>query len=83
MPIRVKTQINYKMIVGDADSQFNSNTRFRDHLIGLGIDPHFQVLPGVGHVQSAYATDGTGIKYLSSHFAAAFRHARETTTRTA
>lgn len=71
----IKTQINYKMIVGDADSQYNSNTRFRDHLIGLGIDPHFQVLPGVQHVQSSYATDGTGIKYLSSHFADIFRRA--------
>lgn len=71
----IKTQINYKMIVGDADSQYNSNTRFRDHLMGLGINPHFQVLPGVQHIQSSYATDGTGIKYLSSHFAEIFRRA--------
>jgi len=69
----IKAQVNYKMIVGDADSQYNSNTRWRDHLMGLGIDPHFQVLPGVSHVQSAYANDGTGIKYLSEHFATAFR----------
>jgi S-formylglutathione hydrolase FrmB len=71
----IKTDVNYKMIVGDADFQFNSNARWRDHLHGLGIDPHFQVLPGVQHVQSSYANDGTGIKYLSDHFAAAFRRA--------
>jgi len=71
----IKTDVNYKMIVGDADSQLGSNTRWRDHLIGLGIDPHFQLLPGVQHVQSSYASDGTGIKYLSDHFAAAFRRA--------
>jgi enterochelin esterase-like enzyme len=69
------TQVNYKMIVGDADTQYNSNVRFRDHLLGLGVDPHFQVLPGVQHIQSSYAVDGTGIRYLSDHFSAGFRSA--------
>jgi hypothetical protein len=30
----VREQLNYKMIVGDADSQYQSNVRFRDHLVG-------------------------------------------------
>ena len=60
------------MIVGDADSQFQSNTRFRDHLLGLGIDPHFQVLPGVEHVAGSYLTDGSGLRFLSDHFTSVF-----------
>ncbi len=70
----LKTQVNYKMIVGDADSQYQSNTRFRDHLLGLGIDPHFQVLPGVEHVAGSYLTDGSGLRFLSDHFTSVFHH---------
>jgi endo-1,4-beta-xylanase len=70
----IKSQLNYKMIVGDADSQYQSNTRFRDHLIGLGIDPHFQVLLGVEHVAGSYLTDGSGLRFLSDHFSSTFRH---------
>ena len=58
----VREQVNYKMIVGDADSQFQSNVRFRDHLLGLGIDPQFQVLPGVEHVGGAYVNEGSGLR---------------------
>lgn len=70
----IRSQLNYKMIVGDADSQYQSNTRFRDHLIGLGIDPHFQVLPGVEHVAGSYLNDGSGLRFLSDHFTSIFHH---------
>jgi endo-1,4-beta-xylanase len=68
----VRDQINYKIIVGDADSQYQSNVRFRDHLVGLGIDPQFQVLPGVEHVGGAYLSEGSGLRFLSQHFTANF-----------
>lgn len=65
----LRTQINYKMIVGDADSQYQSNIRFRDHLLSLNIDPHFQVLPGVEHLGGSYLNEGSGLEFLDQHFA--------------
>jgi endo-1,4-beta-xylanase len=69
----LQTQVNYKMIVGDADSQYQSNIRFRDRLLELGIDPHFQVLPGVEHLGGSYLTEGSGLRFLSEHFASMFQ----------
>jgi enterochelin esterase-like enzyme len=69
----IRDEVNYKMIVGDADSQYLGNVRFRDHLISLGIDPQFQVLPGVEHVGGAYLNEGSGLQFLSQHFAASFQ----------
>jgi endo-1,4-beta-xylanase len=69
----LRTTVNYKMIVGDADSQYQSNIRFRDRLIALGIDPHFQVLPGVEHQGGSYVSEGSGLRYLSNHFATMFQ----------
>ena len=69
----LRSDVNYKMIVGDADSQYQSNVRFRDHLQSLGIDPQFQVLPGVEHVGGAYLSEGSGVRFLSEHFASGFR----------
>src|SRR5262245_37262801 len=71
----LKNDVNYKMIVGDADSQYQSNIRFRDNLVTLGIDPQFQVLPGVEHVGGSYLSEGSGLRFLSDHFAASFQQA--------
>jgi enterochelin esterase-like enzyme len=65
----IRTTINYKMLVGDADGQQNSNQRFRDHLLSLNIDPHYQVLPGIAHVQGDYFAEGSGLEFLDNHFA--------------
>jgi esterase/lipase superfamily enzyme len=65
----LRTTVNYKMIVGDADSQMNSNTRFRDYLVSLGIDPQFQILPGVEHLAGEYLNEGSGLAFLDDHFA--------------
>jgi S-formylglutathione hydrolase FrmB len=69
----LRTTVNYKMIVGDADGQLNSNTRFRDNLLSLQIEPHFQTLPGVEHLGGSYLTEGSGLRFLSAHFAANFQ----------
>jgi S-formylglutathione hydrolase FrmB len=69
----LRTQVNFKMIVGDQDAQLQSNLRFRDHLQNLGIDPHFQILPGVEHVGGAYLSEASGLRFLSQHFASMFR----------
>jgi hypothetical protein len=71
--VALRTTVDYKMIVGDADSQYQSNTRFRDNLLSLGIDPHFQVLPGVEHLGGSYLTEGSGLNFLSAHFASNFQ----------
>ena len=65
----LRTTVNYKMIVGDADPQEGSNERFRDYLISLNIDPQYQVLPGVGHVATSYLNEGSGLNFLDDHFA--------------
>jgi endo-1,4-beta-xylanase len=65
----LRTQVNFKMIVGDADPQFQSNTRFRDRLLALNIDPKFQVLPGVEHLGGQYLNEGSGLQFLDDHFA--------------
>jgi hypothetical protein len=57
------------MIVGDADGQEGSNERFRDHLLSLNINPHYQVLPGVQHEGGAYLAEGSGLAFLANHFA--------------
>ena len=63
------TTVDYKMIVGDADPQQTSNQRFRDYLLSLNIDPHYQVLPGVAHLGDDYYQEGSGLKFLDNHFA--------------
>jgi esterase/lipase superfamily enzyme len=65
----LRTSVDYKMIVGDADPQQNSNQRFRDYLLSLNIDPHYQVLPGVAHVGDDYFEEGSGLEFLDNHFA--------------
>jgi esterase/lipase superfamily enzyme len=65
----IRTTVDYKMIVGDADPQENSNERFRDHLLALNIDPHYQVLPGVVHLGDVYYQEGSGLNFLDNHFA--------------
>jgi esterase/lipase superfamily enzyme len=65
----IRTQLNYKMIVGDADGQMQSNVRFRDFLLSLNIDPQFQVLPGVEHLGGQYLEEGSGLAFLNDHFA--------------
>jgi hypothetical protein len=69
----LRTTVNYKMIVGDEDFTETSNERFRDHLISLGIDPQYEVVPGVEHLGGQYVEDGTGLRFLSDHFASVFR----------
>jgi S-formylglutathione hydrolase FrmB len=71
----LKNDVNFKMIVGDSDSQYQSNIRFRDNLMSLGIDPQFQVLPGVEHLGGSYLTEGSGLRFLSAHFASNFQQA--------
>ena len=65
----LRTMVNYKMIVGDADGQQQSNQRFRDFLLSLNIDPHYQVLPGVAHLGDDYFEEGSGLEFLDDHFA--------------
>ena len=65
----LRTSVNYKMIVGDADGQMQSNIRFRDFLISLNIDPQFQILPGVEHLGGSYLNEGSGLAFLDDHFA--------------
>jgi len=64
----LRTTVNYKMIVGDADPQQGSNERFRDYLLSLNIDPHYQVLPGVAHVGGSYFAEGSNVRFLGEHF---------------
>jgi endo-1,4-beta-xylanase len=70
----IRSLVNYKMIVGDADPQLQSNIRFRNHLTALGIEPHFQQLPGVTHVSDAYLNEGSGLEFLDQHFATPYPH---------
>jgi S-formylglutathione hydrolase FrmB len=71
--VAIRSSLNYKMIVGDSDSQYNSNTRWRDHLLSLNIDPHFQIVAGAEHVATDYLNDASGLHFLSDHFASVFR----------
>ena len=52
----------------DADGQQQSNQRFRDYLLSLNIDPHYQVLPGVQHLGDDYYEEGSGLEFLDNHF---------------
>jgi enterochelin esterase-like enzyme len=69
----IRSEINYKMIVGDADFLEDTNEEFRDFLISLDIDPQYQVLPGVAHESGAYLSEGTGLRFLNDHFASVFQ----------
>jgi endo-1,4-beta-xylanase len=60
--------VDYKQIVGDADGHRQGNFIFRDFLLSLGIDPHFQILPGVTHSGGLYLTEGSGLAFLNGHF---------------
>lgn len=65
----LRTTVSYKMIVGSADGQQQSNVRFRDYLTSLSIDPHYQVLPGITHNGTDYYAQGSGLQFLADHFA--------------
>ncbi len=65
----LRTTVNYKMIVGDIDPTNDGNAQFRDHLLSLGIDPQYQVLPGVAHMGGQYLNEGSGLAFLNNHFA--------------
>ena len=65
----LRAQVSYKMIVGSADGQQQSNVRFRDYLSSLSIDPHYQVLPGITHNGTAYFAEGSGLRFLEDQFA--------------
>ena len=61
-------QMNYMMVVGDADPQMGSNVQFRSYLNSLGVFPQWVVLPGVDHNGASYAAEGTGMRFLDQHF---------------
>jgi endo-1,4-beta-xylanase len=65
----ISRYLDYQMLVGDADPQMQSNTRFRDYLHTLGIQPDFRILPGINHDGRAYFANGTGLRFLADHFA--------------
>lgn len=62
------SQVDYMMLVGDADPQLQSNTRFRTYLSSLGVNPQFQILPGIAHDGRAYYAQGAGLQFLADHF---------------
>jgi hypothetical protein len=64
----IDSMVNYKMIAGDADGHIRGMVRFRDLLISLGIDPQFELIPGVSHLGGLYLRDGTGLRFLNDHF---------------
>lgn len=64
----IRTTVNYKQIIGDADGHRAGNEIFRDYLLSLGIDPQYQVLPGVTHSGGLYLDEGSGLAFLSDHF---------------
>jgi enterochelin esterase-like enzyme len=63
-------QLNYLMVVGDADPLEQGNIRFRNHLNSLGVFPEFHILPGIPHAGGAYFNEGTVLQFLGDHFAA-------------
>jgi enterochelin esterase-like enzyme len=64
----IAARVDYKMLCGDKDGQLANNKKFANYLISLGIDPQFQILPGVAHGGSMYMQNGTAIIFLSQHF---------------
>jgi enterochelin esterase-like enzyme len=60
--------VDYKVVCGDHDGQLSNDQTFANYLKSLGINPQFQILPGVGHGGSMYIKDGTGIAFLNQHF---------------
>jgi hypothetical protein len=64
----IAATVDYKQIVGDADGHRQGNFVFRDFLLSIGIDPQFQILPGVTHLGGLYLTEGSGLAFLNDHF---------------
>jgi S-formylglutathione hydrolase FrmB len=64
----IAATVDYKQIVGDADGHRQGNFVFRDFLLSLGIDPQFQILPGVTHSGGLYLAEGSGLTFLNDHF---------------
>jgi hypothetical protein len=60
--------VDYKMVCGDLDGQLANNETFANYLLSLGINPQFQILPGVAHGGSMYIQNGTGLAFLNQHF---------------
>ena len=64
----IAATVDYKMVCGDQDGQLSNDQTFANYLLSLGIDPKFQILPGVSHGASMYIHDGTGLAFLNQHF---------------
>jgi enterochelin esterase-like enzyme len=67
----IAATVDYKLLVGDADSQLKGDLLFRDFLISKGIDPKFELLPGLNHTQALYLQQGSMLSFLNQHFLAA------------
>jgi endo-1,4-beta-xylanase len=67
-------QLEYLIVVGDQDQEFQDNVRFHQFLSSLGIKHQFVVLPGFGHYGPRYAEEGTGTRFLSKFFQKATHH---------
>jgi enterochelin esterase-like enzyme len=72
----IAAKMDYKMDCGDHDGQLSNNLKFANYLISLGIDPQFQILPGVGHGGSMYIQNGAGVAFLNQHFLNEWQSAR-------
>jgi hypothetical protein len=64
----IAATVDYKMVCGDLDGQLSNDMKFANYLLSLGIDPKFQILPGVSHGGSMYIHDPTGLVFLNQHF---------------
>jgi S-formylglutathione hydrolase FrmB len=65
---KIATTVDYKMVCGSLDGQLANNETFANYLLSLGINPQFQILPGVAHGGSMYIQNGTGLAFLNQHF---------------